>query len=958
MEDIFTIKLSNKIVIGYKNNQNFNIIKDKNNNSDFDSSVKLENEEIIDVSYIMKRINDGNFEEIVSNDIKLTCIDEIYKIEFLKTKTLYLLDDILIKFFEKLKLIVKNSINKPLNQAIIIFDNLSYEIQLIIHRAALLSDIKILNFLDLNKSIMNYLYYKKNHKDCTIVIIKIDNDIEISIYNERKKIFSQRIDKIDIDFKFLNEKEVIKEIKDGGEGFSEFKDYVNNLTLNSYGEKEKIDKIYVYINKDNNENLNEYFIFGALYSNQFPISKESIVKFNFLDYEQNYDIKKLIIFDRKYKIKQKKMKIFIDDDDIPYENCYYKNINFIFKDKNKIYNYTITIYYNQENIFNIKKDFNNQTSTEFIFYKNYPNITIDDKKYQIEIDEKFEKNSIFKRVNLINVTREKIKFNDEPLEYYNDYSFSINSTSKITEELLNTHVLFLVGKNFKILTIFNKNVFCDVIDDNLKNKILNYVKNVNINNLEKDYSIDSINILKTEQNEIFKLIQIFIKYRLVFSKYFKGNVKTFNELDEKILRICGKYLIFKNLFYIEKYNKIEFSDSNCNKYELIMNSLNEYVKKCKSIITDSVVLSKLFYTACSVAVDYISSSDIETTSSILFDLIDFNGNNIYKAANYNNIQLVINLTKKSFLYPYFLQFDSAFKASETIEYKNQGVITCMTSMITLNQIKLDLIKSLPKFGIRIFFNSKYLANTILNTDITIYNEKKIFGHFLSQDDLLNSNDINYIKRVALSYLQKHERFSHYKKYLNKTESNFLDSPRGIINYNEDTIFILASKLEPEKGEMGESLEYIMTNGNRSLIDNIFKIKNQNQNLKELFEIKYFLEESNEDLIKELKKIEGYNEEILNEKDDDSDNDENFNQIKRNQFENETHKKKLLDDDKNTPLFDEKNKNNSIINEDMEFEKMKLEMISAVSYKKYTFEKNTIQEYRIINGKLIPYNIKK
>ena len=186
----------------------------------------------------------------------------------------------------------------------------------------------------------------------------------------------------------------------------------------------------------------------------------------------------------------------------------------------------------------------------------------------------------------------------------------------------------------------------------------------------------------------------------------------------------------------------------------------------------------------------------------------------------------------------------------------------------------------------------------------------------------------------------------------------MDSPRGIINYNEDTIFILASKLEPEKGEMGESLEYIMTNGNRSLIDNIFKIKNQNQNLKELFEIKYFLEESNEDLIKELKKIEGYNEEILNEKDDDSDNDENFNQIKRNQFENETHKKKLLDDDKNTPLFDEKNKNNSIINEDMEFEKMKLEMISAVSYKKYTFEKNTIQEYKIINGKLIPYNIKK
>ena len=98
--------------------------------------------------------------------------------------------------------------------------------------------------------------------------------------------------------------------------------------------------------------------------------------------------------------------------------------------------------------------------------------------------------------------------------------------------------------------------------------------------------------------------------------------------------------------------------------------------------------------------------------------------------------------------------------------------------------------------------------------------------------------------------------------------------------------------------------------------------------------------------------------MKNEKDDDSNNSENFNQIKRNQIENETHKKKILDDDKNTPLFDEKNKNNNIINEDMEFEKMKLEMISEISYKKYTFEKNTIQEYRIINGKLIPYNIKK
>ena len=31
------------------------------------------------------------------------------------------------------------------------------------------------------------------------------------------------------------------------------------------------------------------------------------------------------------------------------------------------------------------------------------------------------------------------------------------------------------------------------------------------------------------------------------------------------------------------------------------------------------------------------------------------------------------------------------------------------------------------------------------------------------------------------------------------------------------------------------------------------------------------------------------------------------------------------------------------------------MIKAAPYKKYTFEKNTIQEYKRINGKLAPFN---
>ena len=356
MEKIFAIKLSNRIVIGYGNNENYQIVKDKNNNSFFDSLVKMDDNEIIDVSIIMKNIIDRNFGEIISNYINLTCIDEIYKIEFLKTKKIYLLDEILIKLFDKLKLIIRDSINMSLEQAIIIVNNLSNELQFIIHRAALLSNIKIINFLDLNKSIRNYLYFNQSAQKCSAVIIKIDKCIEISIYEERKKIFSQIIDKKDINFKFLNLKEGIKEIKNEDDEFINVRDYVDELTLNAYGKKEELDKFYVYKNNSENKNLSKICIFGALFSTKFPISKESIIIFNFIDFQEKY-FKKLFIFNREYEIKQSKLKIFIDDEDISYENCYYKNIKFLLSDHENNYNdYLFTIYYNQENIYNSGKD--------------------------------------------------------------------------------------------------------------------------------------------------------------------------------------------------------------------------------------------------------------------------------------------------------------------------------------------------------------------------------------------------------------------------------------------------------------------------------------------------------------------------------------------------------------------------------------------------------------------------
>ena len=328
--------------------------------------------------------------------------------------------------------------------------------------------------------------------------------------------------------------------------------------------------------------------------------------------------------------------------------------------------------------------------------------------------------------------------------------------------------------------------------------------------------------------------------------------------------------------------------------------------------------------------DYMNfkKNEDKISESLIFDLIQFDKDSIYKDGNDNNLDLILNLTKKSFLYTYFLQFNSSFNKSQILFYNNKNVVACKTSMITLNQIKLDLIQSLPKYGIRISFDTDYLANTILNTDITIYNEKKIFGHFLNETELDKNNDTNYIKRVKISFLQKHERFILYKKYLNKSDKDFVNSPRGIVNYEEDKVFILESKNDIEKGELGESLEFLLTNGNRDLIDNIFNLK-ENKNLKELYEINLFLESNNRNLISKLKEIENsmgnldYNKGNSIQREDENDS-------------NNIHIKKHFE------------------NIDSDFEKRKIEMIRANLIKKYTFERNTIQKYRIFDGKLVPF----
>jgi hypothetical protein len=938
MEDeIFAIKLGTNIVLGYEINGQPTIIKDKEQNSCFDYLVILDNKIEIDAKEIIDNVIEKKIGQI-NKDIKITYIDEIFKIEHIKSGNIYLIDDILIKLFERIKLIIKGLIDKQLNKAIIICNNIPNEIILILHRAALLANIQIINFIDLTKSIAFFLNYKKIITDKSISLIKLDKKIEISIFEKQnmKRIYYSNINKSNINIDNSSIKEEINEINDKSDYFLYLKKIINNLTVEAYGIEEKLDKIFIINNLENNY-FNEISITGALYSKNFPKSKECLLIFNFIDFEKNYLLKELIIMKNRYKIKQKILKIFIDDSDIPFEDCYYKNIRINFNNNSElVLENIITIYYNQKNYYCCFKTDKDATSTELIFFKNIPIIKIDD-KYNIEIEEEFEENQIFKRINILNVNREIIKLNGNPLIFYDFEDTSKTAPYKLSEEELFPDILILIGQNFDILSYFNKDTLykSSIIKDDLKIELLGKLNFVDI--IDKDDSFE--NLIKN-RGVLFNNIKIcnFSFNIRKFEKYLTGNIQNYNNYDINVLIKYGKYRILKEIFYDINKTELNINETNFKRYKKILNSLNLFYEKCKGIEKDSLQLAKIYNAACFMLLDYPKKS-LDNNENIIFDIIQFNKDNIYKDANGNNFELILNLTKKSFLYPYFLQFNSSFNASQTLFYQNNLIITCKVSMITLNQIKLDLVKSLPKYGIRIFFDTDYFADTIINTGITIYNEKNIFGHFLNQSELDNKNDINYVKRVKISFLQKHERFGHFKKYLNKSEKEFVISPRGIINYESNKIMILAAKGNLEKGELGESLEYIMTNGNRSLIDNLFYL-GENIDLKELYIINIFLENNNDNLVS---KLESFPNVIPKDK------------VK---IKIDSEKKNESDEIKKKKKYLEKNidgKNDIKSDNTIEFEKRKIQMIEENPIRKYTFLKNTIQEYRIINGNLVPVN---
>ena len=514
--------------------------------------------------------------------------------------------------------------------------------------------------------------------------------------------------------------------------------------------------------------------------------------------------------------------------------------------------------------------------------------------------------------------------------------YKINLISNEFEQLFESsldddkkNITVIIGEDLKIITFFRKNSF---FKKSPKNFLFDDVKIA-----EKLNSKISLEEIRSYKSDLSYMVFEVNKYRIeTFLKNDCENIKS----DVPLFNALGKCLIFKGSFVkVQKIGTtINLDENNFKKFINVMEQLEKFIEKCKNLIKNDITIAKLFLTACLALQDYLELNVNSGLDKDLIDLIDFKEEGtIYNSAYENNIEFILDLNKESFLYPVFLQFNSGFKKCL---YDNKIIPSCMISKITLQQIRLDLIRSLDRYGIRIFFKTIYLANTTIKTRITIYNEILAFGKKLNENELLSLNDTNYHKRVSISFLQKHERFSHLKKIFNKNEINYIDSPRGYIDYSRNKFHILARKSEPNKGEIGETLEFFLSSGNIQLIDNLYYSKDNSFDFKNLFNVNILLEKTNEKLVNILRDIPEIKEEKgeVKEENNKSGANKKFGKYKIDQ----SLKYKIDSEDDNIEEIDK-------------YVEAKNKLMNENTFRKFTFERNTICSYKFDHntGQLVP-----
>ena len=861
-----SIAFGKSILISYNepdHKDKIELIKDKNNNSFFDYNIGINNNKI-DVYQIIKLISNGI---LFDNEYEIQYTNDNYLVKYKGLELNF--NDILTELFNKIKKIVKDSIDYIIKDIFITFEkDIPYKLKIIMKTVGLLCNLNILKF---NDSIISIKYYlEMNHiitkEFSSSIIVKRDKTLEFCVFNMGIKIYKGYIESDEtLSYKILSDDEFqIFNKEKNGTYYNNFLSIIRNQIEHDMGKQDfEIQELYLFEKKDDNSFL-KYLSIGGLYSEKYQNFKEYEIIIKFIDYEEKkkqliktFSLSNGIIFSAS----KSTMKI-LNEYKAPYNDCFYISLPFEVKGGFAIdkYSVPITIYFNQINYLYASIELTDTMyNYELIFYKKVPEILIYDK--EINIEEKFEEDSSLNRINIVNIGLRDIKIK------------GVSEDTKIEYENIESNQSIIFDSDLNIILNYPKTIF------QFKKEESDIVKMENTKNLRISEKINS----KLTEEEIETFNKEFIKTcgklnDYIYKKYNKKDYEDMNNCDIKILKSYNILSLYADIFFRNPSIDKKKRYSLFKKLFTNLENFGNIIKKVK----DERLESLLFISAC-IALSKIAEKKekIEETKNIenLIDLIDFSEDTIYRDALNNNINFIFKLKRKSFIFNYLLQFNSSsklFDIEDIYTNKSKKAKISIISMLSLYQLKYDLIKSLPRFGIRLYFNAfDDYASTIITTSITLFNEINIFGKPLTLDELSNKNDKNFKKRVCLSFIIKHERFCHIKKIFNKNDLDYINSPIGFLDFDNSKEVFFSYNIDEYNnliGELGETFENIIFDNKRRLIFALFKTKNIN--LEKLFNNDIWVKENNKELIDELTKVVGENY-IENESNTDFKNEESI-----------------------------------------------------------------------------------
>lgn len=137
-------------------------------------------------------------------------------------------------------------------------------------------------------------------------------------------------------------------------------------------------------------------------------------------------------------------------------------------------------------------------------------------------------------------------------------------------------------------------------------------------------------------------------------------------------------------------------------------------------------------------------------------------------------------------------------------------------MLDNKDIKIHLLSTIPKYGIKILVNTDFNAYTVRETNINCIHEESLFGINLTDSDNLSENNYYFCYRFLLANLLQQENFANVNLFF----SNFFAFyDKNILKYPQLSIL---EDLSPFK-------YYIIKEGKEEMQEIVKEIKVGNKN---------------------------------------------------------------------------------------------------------------------------------